>query len=206
MDSLDYWRFCDKLTVVQAALLTVGEDPSSVAHYVDGWKPEERPSGYVAVFSALQHSIVAERLKAAKLFLNLSYEHPESQHPLKSVDWHSTLVRVDDLKNWLQVRGVQSGFFFPDGPVTAEYLDEKNESFAPKLAAAVQAWKTVRSERAAKPSARTVKQDLTKWLNLHAAEYGLTNDEGEPNRQAIEDVSKVANWDTKGGAPKTPGN
>ena len=50
-----------------------------------------------------------------------------------------------------------------------------------------------------------MKQDLTKWLNLHAAEYGLTNDEGEPNKQAVEEVAKVANWNTKGGAPKTPG-
>ena len=47
---------------------------------------------------------------------------------------------------------------------------------------------------------------MTKWLNLHAAENGLTNEDGELNRLAIEEVSKVANWDQKGGAPKTPGN
>jgi hypothetical protein len=207
MDGLDYWRFCEELTVVQAALLIVGKDPSDIAHYLDGWKPEERPQGYNAVLSALQHSIISERLKAATTSLNLSYEHPDSQHPINSIDWHATLVRVEALKVWLASRGVQSGFFFPEGPVTAEYLDTENPNFAPKLAAAVQAWKAVRAERMSKPSARTVKQDLTRWLNLHAAEYGLTNDdEGEPNKQAIEDVSKVANWDTKGGAPKTPGN
>jgi hypothetical protein len=28
MDALDYWRLCDYLSVVQIALLIVGEDPS----------------------------------------------------------------------------------------------------------------------------------------------------------------------------------
>jgi len=127
------------------------------------------------------------------------------EHPINRVDWQATRVGVDDLKAWLEARGVQSGFFFPVGPVKAEYLDTKNESFAPKLAAAVQAWKAVQQSELPTP-ARSVKQDLTRWLNLHAAEYGLTNDDGEPNKLAIEEVSKVANWDPRGGAPKTPGN
>ena len=29
MDVFDYWRLCDQLSVVQAALLIVGEDPST---------------------------------------------------------------------------------------------------------------------------------------------------------------------------------
>ena len=104
-----------------------------------------------------------------------------------------------------KTRGVRSGFFFPEGPATAEYLYRRSESFAPRLAAAVQAWKAVRAERFSKPSARSVKQDFMRWLNCYVAEYGLTNENGEPNKQAIEDMSKVANWDTRGGAPKTPG-
>jgi hypothetical protein len=204
LENLDYWRFCDELTVVQAALLIVDQDPTGIAEYVDGWNPEDRPKGYVAVLNALKLSIVGDRLRAKKAFRNLDYQYADVEHPIRSLDWPDTRVSIDDLREWLGVRGVQSSFFFPDGPVTAEYLDKKNENFAPKLAAVVEAWKAVRVDRLSKPSARTVKQDLVRWLNLHAAEYGLTNEDGGPNKQAIEEISKVANWDTKGGAPKTP--
>src|SRR5262249_8679108 len=43
------------------------------------------------------------------------------------------------------------------------------------------------------------------WLRQHANEFGLTKEDGNPNEQGIEDAAKIANWDTKGGAPKTPG-
>lgn len=205
MDGIDYWRFCDELGVIQAALLIVGEDPSQSEHYVENWEPHKRPIGYTAVLRALQNAILSNRLKGQLVDRNLDYQHPDATHPINSVDWHSTRISVDDLKAWLAKKGVQRGFFFPEEPAATEYLDPKNESFAPKLAAAVQAWKAVRSDRMAKPSPRSVKQDLTKWLNLHAAEYGLTNEDGEPNKQAIEEVAKVANWNQKGGAPKTPG-
>jgi hypothetical protein len=42
------------------------------------------------------------------------------------------------------------------------------------------------------------------WLRQHANEFGLTKEDGNPNEQGIEEVAKIANWDTKGGAPKTP--
>jgi hypothetical protein len=205
MESLDYWRFCEELTVVQAALLVVGHDPSQFGDYVQGWRSEDKPVGYVAVISALQHSIILDRLEAAKVYLNLDYQHPDVEHPINRIDWNATLLRVDKLKTWLAGRGLKTGFFFPEGPVTAEYLDRSNPNFSAKLASAVEAWKAIGEDRAKKSSGRSVKSDLTKWLNLHAAEYGLTNDQGEPNKQAIDEVAKVANWNPKGGAPKTPG-
>jgi hypothetical protein len=52
---------------------------------------------------------------------------------------------------------------------------------------------------------KTVKQALDVWLRLHANEFGLTKEDGNPNEQGIQEVAKIANWDTKGGAPKTPG-
>src|SRR5438132_12861822 len=48
MDGLDYWRLCDEVNVIQAALLIVGRDPSSDASYVEDWQPENRPTGYEA--------------------------------------------------------------------------------------------------------------------------------------------------------------
>jgi hypothetical protein len=50
----------------------------------------------------------------------------------------------------------------------------------------------------------TAKQAMMKWLRRHADQYGLTKDDGNPNEQGIEEIAKIANWDSKGGAPKTP--
>jgi hypothetical protein len=55
MESLDYWRLCDELTIVQAALLIAGCDPSVDAEYIEGWRPGERPLGYEAAKTAISH-------------------------------------------------------------------------------------------------------------------------------------------------------
>lgn len=81
-----------------------------------------------------------------------------------------------------------------------DYLDPQNPRYAPKLAAAVRAWQSVTDAGGKHP-----KQALAKWLREHAAEYGLTDDEGKPNETGIEEAAKVANWQPGGGAPKTPG-
>jgi hypothetical protein len=39
-DALDYWRLCDELSVVQAALLVVGKDPSKLQHRIDTTLPD----------------------------------------------------------------------------------------------------------------------------------------------------------------------
>jgi len=80
------------------------------------------------------------------------------------------------------------------------YLDPTHARYAPKLAAAVQAWIAVDD-----PKGKHPKQALAAWLREHAAKLGLTNDDGKPNEQGIDECAKVANWQPEGGAPKTPG-
>jgi hypothetical protein len=46
-----------------------------------------------------------------------------------------------------------------------------------------------------------VKQALDVWLGLHANEFGLTKEDGNPNETGIQEIAKIANWDTLGGAP-----
>jgi hypothetical protein len=64
MDSLDYWRLCDELSVVQAALLIVGEDPSQLQERIDTTGAHARPEGYDAAKAALVHAIRGKRLPA----------------------------------------------------------------------------------------------------------------------------------------------
>ncbi len=64
MDSLDYWRLCDELSVIDAALLIVELDPSQEAGYVETLAMHNRPPGYEAAKKALQNAILSGKLKA----------------------------------------------------------------------------------------------------------------------------------------------
>jgi len=107
------------------------------------------------------------------------------------------------LRVWLKGRGFKSGFFFPQATEEPDFLDPKNENYAPKLAAAIGAWQAVNAEPKL-TSGKTVKQALLKWLRQNADQFGLTKDDGNPNEQGIEEIAKISNWEPKGGAPKTP--
>jgi len=117
-------------------------------------------------------------------------------------DLAETRVDVSSLKGWLASRGIKTGFFFPEGSDAPDYLDPAHPHYASKLAAAVQAWQAVENSELV---GKSPKQMLVKWLREHAAEYGLSDDDGNPNETGIEEAAKVANWQPGGGAPKTPG-
>jgi hypothetical protein len=127
-------------------------------------------------------------------------------------DWSLTTVRVDDLREWLAGRGVTSEFFFPEtanipsaiDPGNPNFLDSDHPNFSPKLAAAVAAWQAVTGNPNLR-RAKSVKTALGLWLRENAKKFRLTNKVGKVNEQALEESVKVANWDPKGGAPKTPG-
>lgn len=197
MSSLDYWRFCQVLTVVQAALLIIGEDPSGDLRDVEKWNARDWPTGYEAVMAALLGDIKRKLLPADVPIGDDQQTH--ETFPL----WYEATILVEDLRNWLKSRGVQSGFFFrePQGP---DYLSPGHPNYSPKLAAAIGAWAAVSKDPELRKG-KTVKQALDVWLRLHANEFGLTKEDGNPNEQGIQEVAKIANWDTKGGAPKTPG-
>ncbi len=201
MESLDIWRLCDELNVIQAALLIAGCDPSADGAYVEGWPPEKRPRGYEAAKTAISIGLSTEAI-AGKVVQHAP-DNFEDHVPAFDVDPGRSIVSVPSLKKWLRSRGIKIGFFFPGETEFRDYLDPDHDRYAPKLAAAVRAW-----EATADPAllaGKSPKQGLMKWLREHAADFELTDDEGNPNEQGIEDIAKVANWKLTGGAPKTPG-
>lgn len=186
MEPNDFWRLCDWLTIPQAALLIVGEDASQVES-IDQLGLTQRPPGYEAIKAAIFQAVQQE-------FISTSIDDPPgTYHPNVSIE-------IESLRVWLKTRGVRGGFFFPEKTSTPDYLNPEHERYAPKLAAAVHAWLAVTDTQGKSP-----KQALTKWLREHAVEFGLSNDEGNPNETGIEEVAKVANWQPSGGAPRTPG-
>lgn len=203
MESLDYWRLCDELTVVQAALLVAGEDPSSNQSYVEGWNPEERPDGYEAAKAAISRALLNNTIEGN---ITGHEDHDYNGNFIGYIDGtiniKVSVVQVDSLRAWLKKRGLNTGFFFPDIEDTPDYLDENHERYAPKLAAAINAWLALEDKELL--SGKTAKQALIKWLRENATDFRLSDSDGKPNETGIEECAKVANWQEKGGAPKTP--
>lgn len=203
MDSLDYWRLCNELTIIQAALLIVDYDPSTAGQYIEQWDFEKRPDGYEAAKSAISKALLRGHIEGKVIPIFDREMNTEFMHAIAdSVDVERSWVFVDSLREWLSARGFKTGFFFPDGGTEPDYLDQSNPRYAPKLAAAVRAWLATADEALLR--GKSPKHVLKKWLREHAAEFGLVDDEGKPNETGIEEVAKVANWRLQGGAPKTP--
>jgi len=194
MQGLDFWRFSEELTIVQAALLFTGHDPSN--HPTIEGRASGRPEGY----EAMKHSILSAIQKNS---LDGQIRH-ESAGDFEGsyICPHSSTVDVESLKNWLHYKGVRAHpFYFPQD-LEEEYLNEKHARYAPKLAAAIKAWKAMDDKNLYKT--KSPKQAIQIWLRKNALLYGLLDDDGKPMESAIEEIAKIANWRPKGGAPSTP--
>lgn len=189
----EYWRLCRELSVVQAALLIVGLDPSGDDCYVQSWETHERPKGYEPVRTAVSAALRREEIKGRLVPQDRTIDDG-------LVDAAASTVEVASLCTWLSANGVRTGFFFPTATDAADYLDPRNARYAPKLAAAIHAWQAVTHLDGKHP-----KQALLKWLRENASKFDLTDEDGKLNEQGIEEVAKVANWQPAGGAPRTPG-
>lgn len=201
LSAIAYWRICDALTIVQAALLLLGCDPASEYSHVEGWKIHERPTGYEAVKQAILGAVRGGKV-AAEIVQQIESDMNGNEYPLAgTIDLERTTVAVDSLRQWLADRGVTSRFFAQVPRSGPDYLNPEHPRYAPKLAAAVRAWMAVDD-----PQGKSPKSALSKWLRENARDYGLSDDEGKPNEQGIEECAKVANWQPGGGAPRTPGS
>ncbi len=193
MKEIDFWRLSDELTIIQATLLICGIDPAGREFDIE--RQSKRPKGYDAIKHALLSSYRNKSL-VGKEVRELDERTGDSY-----IDENSTLITVNSLKEWLKGRGFQEHFFFfPDEP-QGEFLDPNHPRYAPKLAAAIKAWQALDDPGLIKG---TAKQSVQKWLRLNASEFDLSADDGKPKETAIEEISKIVNWQPKGGAPSTP--
>ncbi|WP_273789555.1 hypothetical protein [Bartonella sp. ML70XJBT] len=207
---LELWRLLKKLTISQAALLIAGLNPGK-CRFVNKIEPEKGDiyEGNVllslentANFRAVYHAIV-QAGKDHRLTIEWSYYNFQD-----FIDADSSHVPVEDLKEWLLSYGQRPAFFFPkndSGDIQDQkyaFQDPNHPRYAPKLAAVVAAWEVVHK---AAPS-KTVKGTLMKWLREHAIQYKLVDDDNLPREKLIEELASVANWETRGGVPKTAAN
>ncbi len=223
LDSIDYWLFHDEFTVIQAALLIVGADPSNSQEWVLDQDPQNRAEGFNAVFSAITKAINSKKLKATIRYDEYQYypdldgeaadalllngycidhaERAEMNDKHKRPDWKFTTVEVHDLKNWLLSRNFKPAFFFSETAGTPNYLNKEHPRYSAKLAAAVNVWLAMEDDNLL--AGKATKAAITNWLEARYRELDLVYD-GKPNTNGIAECTNVANWNSKGGATKTP--
>jgi len=187
------WRLTEELTIVEATILILGRDPERHSEVETSLR--NRPQGYEAVRQALISACRQNRIKC-----DIGWEEDENGPIFGEISPHATRIEVESLIAWLRSRGFTTGFFFSGAGSDQPYLDPAHPRYAPKLAAAVEAW-TAADEQTA--GAGTVKQKLEKWLRENAARFGLSGPDGNPMANLIDEIAKVANWEQKGGAPKS---
>ncbi|WP_144752784.1 hypothetical protein [Bartonella saheliensis] len=206
---LEWFLSLQKLKLLEAAFLMAGLDPARYTLF-DKREPEysdifeghcrislEKTSNFRGAYCA-----IVQAGKEGQLKVEWSYDF------FGSIDVDFSYVLVEDLKKWLLSRGHRPAFFFPEGDA-GDIQDQKyafqnpnHPRYAPKLAAIVAAWEAV-SEAA---PGKSVKGTLIKWIREHAIQYKLVDDDNLPREKLIEELAAVANWETRGGAPKTSAN
>ncbi len=199
MQSADYWRLCDDISIFQAVMLILGYDPANLSSYFIEQKT--LPHGYSALKVALSNVVKTGKIESSKVELEVHDYYGAPQEG--NVDTDRTIISVKSLKEFLIEKWIGEGFFFPEGGILEGYLDPQNHYFAPKLSAAVHAWKHI-TNNPELLNGKTPKQALEKWLRENASTYGLTKDDGKPNETGIQEICKIANWKLEGGAAKTP--
>lgn len=151
--------------------------------------------------AALSNALITHKIDGDIIYRQ--YDHRGNELDNCEIDIDKSILSVNSLRNFWAEKGFNAAFFFPVGSISEEYLDFQNQYYAPKLAAAVNAWKAVTHDPTLL-SGKTPKQAMQKWLRENATRYGLTSDDGKLNETGIEEICKVANWQTGGGVAKTP--
>lgn len=203
---MDPWKLCEELSIVCAALLAAGQDPAK-HYYVEDYEVPDRPLGYQAYRTAFRKAIITGKLPAKQKF-KAAFSHFASQEggeflPEQDMDLNETTASVKDITNFLASRGLKEGFFFTENKDQPDYLNPLHPCYSSKIAATIEVWQAI-SGNADLPQTRSPKDQVKVWLRANADRLNLIKDDGSVNEQAIEDIAKVANWKTKGGAPGTP--
>lgn len=107
------------------------------------------------------------------------------------IDTSKTTITRDDLKEWLENRGVYPPLLFPNGRKN-DYLNPNHDHYSPKLAVCVRAWEYAQTTT---PQGKTVKQMIAEWIVQNGKDLGLNN----TGDTAIQELASIANWDIKGG-------
>jgi len=194
-----HWTLVEEYAVDDAVLLILGIEPQAARQKIGSSHGSQLPTGYDAMLAALRAGLKCKKIKGYIVprvqqdFNGNVFEVPDS------MDASASWVSRDSLTKWLQEAGYADCPFFQLRSRKSGFSDPGHPRYSAKLDAVVQAWHAF-DESSSQPG--TPKQRLTMWLRLNAERFGLVNADGKPSENVIEELAKVANWATAGGAPK----
>lgn len=112
-------------------------------------------------------------------------------------DWTASMIKVNDLRDWLRSKGVNKSIFF-DSSVSEipPYQNPEHEHFAPELDFAVTAWRALETTRMGKQGSKAL---IERWLDEHSDQW---RGKGEVSTTTKERIAIVMNW-RKAGAVKS---
>lgn len=193
------WLLAHEVSIVEAALLTLGIEPQGNSDSVEDAADIMLPKGYMAardaIVGAISNGFVVGKLSQKQVEGAIGGKLTNFTRN----DYHHSKVELESLREWLGKKGYHSSFLTPVAVRPSGFRDPGHPRYAPKLAAVVEAWEQF-DENSKRPG--TPKQKLVVWLRENASRFGLTNEDGYPSETAITELAKVANWETRGGAPK----
>jgi hypothetical protein len=105
MEELDYWRLCEELNIVQAALLVIGEEPAC-AEYIEDQEVHNRPKGYEAAKTAIHSSLLSGSITGTFIpqeDFDINGNHAGFLE--NTVDFYKSTVNAESLKQWLRRKG-----------------------------------------------------------------------------------------------------
>jgi len=121
--------------------------------------------------------------------------------------WPETEVTAGDITEYCKKSGIIHERFNPE-PATPEEpennrfdLDLKNIPLSVKMNAAIKVLKALDTDIEYHKK-KSPTQRISQWLKDHYKDLGLIKPDGSMNKEGIEQISKVANWNPSGGTPK----
>lgn len=195
MNASAFWALCPTFSIVQAAFLFCGKDPSNIDSQSEH-QSKYHPIGYIPVKTALFNAVKSGRLEAQK-----SFDYYGEDGMQGELNIFETQIARGDLDEFFDNGGVTGQFF---GKRFHNAVAASGTAQMPlKLNAALKAWAAVSSDPLL-VRGKSPKQALKAWLVEHADDLGLRKRDGQLNEAGIEEICKVANWRPEGGATPTP--
>ncbi len=204
--------FClmSSFSIIEASALIAGHPPSDWRENTD-WNNEfdgtyslanasdHEKTVFDVAMSRITHDVEIGELKAIiKTNSSMQLFKTDTQEAWQAkavLDIFQTRIKRDDLVNWLKKRHCYPDFFF-NNDNTSEHLKRDNY-YAPKLAALMEAWKETKQAHIDNRLNGTVKQHAEKWLEENAKIYGIDS------LKNFKDLAAVVNFEPDGGRKPT---
>lgn len=234
LGKMDYWRLSDEFSVVDAAILITGNDPSDKTPEGSGdldipteWVQKTNHDGFEAVFKALKNAVLSNKLPASVAFPVGDGNHVGAREFSAVLRKGTKVFQSRELSFWrhdalvfLQVEPdwTRTLIELPNLRAWLRGRDVFPEFFFPK--GDPQSFMNKEHPRFSGKLAcavaawkavlipaknKTPKQTVEAWVIANGVQYGLANGEGTVPQTAVDEIAKVVNWQPQGGAARTGG-